>query len=172
MPRHNLPPVALALVAAVLFAPAVAGAQGANLAAPAAPAAKPIPPAVIAKLIEHIAADGRDASLPPAIAAALGLGAGGEAWPSRQFAVQSQATGVVHAAAAGARPDSDLILSTRGDAAITIFRLRRDGALVGAVYFFPETQSVAPAPTGAAAHDFDDERVFWQRTIETLSADR
>ena len=172
MSHRRLPLAWLAVASAALVGPGGVGAQTTG-APPAGPAmsTRPIPAALLARLQAHIAAEGRDTSLPPAIASALGLGVAGQAWPNRQFAVRAQATGVVHAVAAGAGPDSDLILSSRGDAAITVFHIRRDGALVGAVYYFPETLTVAAVPAGAAAHDFDDERVFWIRTIDTLGAD-
>ncbi len=162
------PPLALlaVLVAGILGA----GGVGAQTTALPAAASRPIPAAVIGKLLEQVAAKGRDSTLPTAIASALGL-PGAEPWTNRQFAVRSSATGAIHAIAAGVRPDSDLVLSNRGDAAITIFRIRRDGALVSAVYFFPLTQTNAVLPPTEAAHDFDEERLFWIRAIDTIGAD-
>lgn len=137
---------------------------------PATRPAHTLPPAVMSQLLKAIADKGRDTTLPATIAPDLGLAAKGAAWPDRQFAVQSQATGMVHAVAAGAAPDSDLVLSVRGDAAITLFRVRRDGTMAGAVEFFPQTQFSSPALPGDAAREFDAEILFWARTLEALAA--
>ena len=173
--RHRRPLAPLVVVTAALgLTPAGAGAQA--LAAREAPAAaasdpaRPLPPPVLDALLKRIAAEGRDNDLPGPIAQILGLSAGGEVWPNRQFAVRSQATGAIHAAAVGTKTGSDLILSSRGDAAITILRLRRDGTLVGGAYYFPQTQSGSAAPPALAAHDFADERGFWMRTVDALAA--
>lgn len=172
MNRCPVPFAGLAIVVAAGLGGGGVSAQTAPVppAAAAASASRPIPAAVIGKLLEQVAAKGRDSALPGPIASALGLPAG-EAWTNRQFAVRSSATGAVHTIAAGARADSDLVLSNRGDAAITIFRIRRDGALVSAVYFFPLTQTNAVLPPAEAAHDFDEERLFWIRAIDMIGAD-
>ena len=158
---------ALLMLAAVgLQVPGAASAQ----TAPAIRPAHSLPPALMAQLLKAIAAQGRDTALPASIAPDLGLTAKGAAWPDRQFAVQSQATGMVHTAAAGPAPDSDLVLSVRGDAAIPLFRVRRDGTMAGAVEFFPQTQLSSMALPGDAARDFDAEILFWTRTLESLAA--
>lgn len=135
---------------------------------PASGSGPAIPPAVIDKLLKLIAALGVDTELPKPIAAALGLGAAGQPWPDRQFAVTSDQNGALHAVAIHRGPDPDMIFSVSGPAAISVFRALRDGTLVSATAYFPETHLTASLPLGQSRTDFAAERVFWAAHVDGL----
>ena len=138
---------------------------------PAQPATKsPVTPDMLARILKFIASAGHDGELPATIAGPLGLATAAQAWPDRQFAVQGDETGTVHAIAISRAADSDLVFSVRGPAAITVFRAHRDGTLVDAVDFFPGTQQSMKAPPGQARTDFAAECAFWSKTMAALDA--
>jgi hypothetical protein len=135
---------------------------------PAASARPAVPPGVIDKLLKLIAAMGVDTDLPAPIAAALSLGAAGQPWPDRQFAVSSDEDGAHHAAAIHRGADPDMIFSVSGPAAISIFRAHRDGTLVTATAYFPETRLTASLLPGQSRTDFATEGVFWGAHVDAL----
>jgi|SRR5579859_6637073 len=135
---------------------------------PAPPPRPAIPPGVIDKLLKLIAAMGVDAVLPAPIAAALGLGAAGQPWPDRQFAVQSDQDGAHHAVAIHRGEDLDMIFSVSGPAAIAIFRVHRDGTLAAATAYFPDTRLTADLPLGQSQTDFAGEKAFWAAHVDAL----
>ncbi|MDB5481481.1 MAG: hypothetical protein JWO83_2534 [Caulobacteraceae bacterium] len=155
----------LILTAALALAPV---GPAPALGQPAPPFRPGMPPAVIDKLLKLIAALGVDTVLPAPIAAALGLGAAGQPWPDRQFAVQSEQDGSHHAVAIHRGADPDMIFSVSGPAAISIFRAHRDGALVGATAYFPETHLTANLPLGQSQADFAAEGAFWAAHVDAL----
>jgi len=154
----------LALLAALATAPCAASTQASADGA----LTRPMPPAVMAKLLHHVELGGRPGVLPASLAPVLGLAPSGQTWAFKQFAVRTPDTGVIHALAVGVAAPSDLVFSARGDVAITVFRVRRDGALVSAVNFFPQTQTSVALPAAEAAGAFANERGFWIRTADDL----
>ena len=144
-------------------------ADGAGLIPPATKS--PINPDMLARILKIISSAGHDGELPASIAGPLGLTNPAQAWPDRQFAVQGNETGAVHAIAISRAADSDLVFSVRRPAAISIFRAHRDGTLVDAVDFFPGTQQSMKAPVGQARTDFAAECAFWAKTLAALDAD-
>jgi hypothetical protein len=155
----------LILTAALALAPMAPPPSWSEPAPPARPA---MPPAVIDKLLKLIAALGVDTVLPAPIATALGLGAAGQPWPDRQFAVQSEQDGAHHAVAIHRGADPDIVVSVSGPAAISIFRARRDGTLVGSTAYFPDTHLTADLPLGQSRTDFAAEGVFWTAHVDGL----
>lgn len=127
-----------------------------------------VTPTLAAKLRKLVDAAGAESALPASIATALGFTAGGQPWPDRQAAVQSHGTGTVHAVAVGATPGGDFALSVRGPAAITVFRVRADGTMAGAVSYFQDTKQAMALFPGQAKTDFAAEVVFWSSTIDGL----
>jgi hypothetical protein len=125
---------------------------------------------VIEKLLKLIAAAGVDTALPAPVAAALGLATGGQPWPDRQFAVQSTDSGALHAAAVHRGAEPDMVFSVRGPAAISIFRVRRDGTLVSATAFFSDTHLTASLPLTQSEADFAAEGGFWALHVDGLSS--
>lgn len=142
------------------FLPMAAGGQT------SAPPPPRMPSAVIDKLLKLIAAAGVDTALPAPVAAALGLASAGQPWPDRQFAVKSTEEGSLHAVAIHRGADPDMVFSMRGPAAISIFRVRRDGTLAGATAYFSDTHLTASLPLAQSQADFAAEATFW-----TLHAD-
>src|SRR5271166_6655415 len=98
----------LILTAALALAPLAPSRSWSQPTPPTRPA---LPPGVIDKLLKLIAALGVDTVLPAPIAAALGLGAAGQPWPDRQFAVKSGEDGAHHAVAIHRGADPDMIFS-------------------------------------------------------------
>jgi hypothetical protein len=177
-PRH-IAPGRRALIAALAIAALAPGASWAQAAATSrAPATagsdRVVTPNMLAKMLKLAASIGIDSELPPSVATALGLSttgaATGQAWLDRQFAVQSNATGTVHAVAFSRANDGDMVLSVRGPAAISIFRIHRDGVLVSAVNFFPETKQTTPLSPLEAQDGYAAECVFWLTNLDPLVA--
>ncbi len=135
---------------------------------PAPPAPRAMPPGVVEKLLKLIAAMGVDTSLPAPIAAVLNLGVAGQAWLDRQFAVKSDDDGSLHAVAIDRGADLDMVFSVTGPAAISVFRARRDGTLVSATAYFPETHLTANMPLAQSRADFGAEGVFWASHVDSL----
>jgi hypothetical protein len=154
-----------------LAAAGIPGAQplpaGAN---PAAAAVPDLPLSLLARMLKLTSPGGASSELPAAIAQALGLGADGKAWPDRQYAVEATSTGAVHAIAVGRGEDPDVVISVRGPAAISIFRVTLTGKLVAAVNFFPETKLTTPMPLAQARDALWQERAFWAAHIDQLGA--
>jgi hypothetical protein len=157
-----------ALAGMVATAPASAWAQPAAPAHAAAPAGRTITPELRAKMLKLISTMGRDSEIPASIASPLGLTAAGVAWPNRQFAFQLNGGGALHAAAIGRGADQDIILTTRGPAAITVFRARADGTLQGAVNYFLQTNQPIPLPSAEAQAEFAAELAFWAANIDAV----
>jgi hypothetical protein len=132
------------------------------------PASRAMPPGVVEKLLKLIAGLGVDTNLPAPIAAALGLGAAGQPWPDRQFAVKSGDNGSLHAVATHRGPDPDVIFSVTGPAAISVFRARREGTLVTATAYFPETHLTANLPPAESQANFGAEGAFWVSHVDAL----
>jgi len=145
--------ILLAILAMAPLAPTVSRAQAAGPNAAAD---------LQAKMLKLISLAGSDIELPAPIAGALGLGAG-QAWPDRQFSVRSSATATIHAMAAGRGGETDIVLSVRGAAAITVFRVDGKGSLVSATNFFLLTKQTAPVSPAEA-------RAFWAANIDALIA--
>jgi hypothetical protein len=127
-----------------------------------------VPPGVIDKLLKLIVAAGVDTVLPASVGTALGFPANGQPWPDRQFAVQSTESGTLHAVAINRGAEPDMIFSTRGPAAISIFRARRDGTLVSATAFFSDTHLTATLPPAQSQADFTAEGAFWALHVDAL----
>ena len=156
----------LILTAALALAPLAPPPSRGQPAPPARPA---ISPAVLDKLLKLIAGLGVDTQLPAPIAAALGLGdAAQQPWPDRQFAVTSDQAGTLHAVAIHRGSDPDMVFSVSGPAAISVFRAHRDGTLVAATAYFPQTHLTASMPLGQSQTDFAAERVFWATHVDGL----
>jgi hypothetical protein len=163
--------IPLVVLAAASVAPAASRAQAASTPAPAAASSgRAVTPDMLATMIKLSASIGMDSQLPAPIAAALGFSTAGQPWPDRQFAVQSNATGTVHAVALSRGSDPDIVLSVRGPAAISVFRVRRDGALVSAVNFFTQTKQTAPLSPLEARSGYEAECVFWVTNLDHLAA--
>jgi hypothetical protein len=158
--RYTLPVVILA----TSLDPAIALAQSAATHS----AAETLTPQVLSKMLSFNAANGHDGEMPAPITAALGLTAAGQSWPDRQVAVVAHDTGAVHAIAASRGVDKDIILSVKGPVAISVFRIRSDGALVGAVEFFLATKLASPMTPDEARATFADECAFWSAHINGL----
>jgi hypothetical protein len=127
-----------------------------------------MPPGLIEKLLKLIAAVGVDTALPAPIATAVGLVVGGQPWPDRQFAVKSDDDGSLHAVAIHRGSDPDMIFSVSGPAAISVFRARRDGMLVAATAYFPETHLTANLPMAQSQADFAAQGAFWAAHVDAL----
>jgi len=155
----------LILTAALALAPLAPVAATAQTATPARPG---VQPAVIDKLLKLIAAMGVDTDLPAAVAAALDLSANGQPWPDRQFAVQAAQDGALHAVGVSRGAEPDIVFSVRGPAAISIFRVHRDGTLVGATAYFSDTRLTASLPLAQSQADFSAEGVFWAAHVDAL----
>ena len=125
-------------------------------------------PILLEKLLKLIAALGVDTSVPAPVASALGLSSDGQPWPVRQFAVQSTAEGTLHAVAIHRGEQLDLVFSTRGPAAISIFRTHRDGVLVTATDYFSQTHLTASPPLTQSQTDFAAEATFWSVHVDDL----
>jgi hypothetical protein len=157
-----------AVLAALVSAPAPAWAQVApGSGSDQRPA---ITPDMVTKILGLMPSIGMDTQLPAPVASALGLTVTGQGWPDRQFAVQANDTGTVHAIAVSRSADPDILFSTRGPAAITVFRLRRDGVLVSAINFFTLTRQTAVIPPTEARTEFTTEKVFWLTSLDALIA--
>jgi hypothetical protein len=154
----------LILIAAVALAPLTPAPSWSQAPAPRGA----MPPGVIEKLLKLIAALGVDTALPGAIAAALGFEGAGQPWPDRQFAVKSGDDGSLHAVAIHRGADPDMIFSVSGPAAISVFRARRDGTLVAATAYFPETHLTANLPLAQSQADFAAQRAFWASNVDAL----
>ena len=154
----------LILTAALALAPLAPAPSRSQATAPRAP----MPPGVIEKLLRLIAAVGVDTTLPGPIAAAVGLVAGGQSWPDRQFAVKSDDDGALHAVAIHRGSDPDMVFSVSGPAAISVFRARRDGTLMAATAYFPETHLTANLPLAQSQADFAAQGVFWASHVDAL----
>ena len=163
MNRRRL--IQTAVLALAPFAPGASRSQ----TPPSAP--KGVSPGVIDKLLKLIAAMGVDTTLPGPVATALGLTANAQPWPDRQFAVQSTEAGILHAVAIHRGGDPDLVLSMRGPAAISIFRARRDGSLVGATDFFSDTHLTVNLPLAQSQADFAAEGAFWAAHADGLMSE-
>jgi hypothetical protein len=134
----------------------------------AAPPARPgVPAGTIDKLLKLIASLGVDTTLPAPIASALSLGTAGQPWPDRQFAVSDQ-EGEHHAVAIHHGDEPDMIFSVSGPAAISIFRAHRDGTLVSATAYFPDTRLTADLPLAQSKMDFAAEGAFWTTHVDAL----
>jgi hypothetical protein len=157
--RRLIQTTALALAP---FAPAAVRAQ-----TPSSPH-QGVPPSVVDKLLKVIAALGVDTILPGPVATALGLTADAQPWPDRQLAVKSADSGVLHAVAIHRGGDPDMVFSVPGPAAVSIFRARRDGALVGATDFFSGTRLTANLPLAQSQADFAAEGAFWAAHVDGL----
>jgi hypothetical protein len=157
-----------ALAAGLLLLPfAPDGVLAADGAGPAHPAMNA---AVLARLLSVIGKTGHDADLPASIATALGLPNTGQPWPDRQLAVQSRESGALHVIALGKGEGDDIVLSAKGPAAISIFRVDRQGGLISATNFFPQTGLTMTPPAAASRADFAAECAFWAIHIDDLTA--
>jgi hypothetical protein len=157
-----------ALLAISPFAVTLAKAQTAAAAGPAS--APALPPAVLARLLKLMAVSGVDSEMPASIATALGVTTAGPSWPDRQLAVESSASGSVHALTMGRGDDMALMLSARGPAAISVYRIRRDGVVVSGVDYFLQTKQVTPLTPAQVEAGFAAERSFWMANIDRLDA--
>jgi hypothetical protein len=159
--------VLAALIAVSLVSPGLAAAQP----HPDAPAPdRTLRPELLGRLLALIAEKGRDGDLPAAISTALGLVPTAQTWADRQFAVISDVNGEVHAVAVSRGTDQDLVFSSRGEVAITIFRVQRDGTVVSAVNFFPQSQQSGSVPLALARNQFADECLFWTQALAKLGS--
>jgi hypothetical protein len=160
MNRRRL--ILFAALALAPLAPARSGAQP----SPSEPRA--IAPDVIAKLLKLIAAMGADTDLPAPIAVALGLAGSAQPWPDRQFGVQSDQDGAHHTVAIHRGGDQDMVYSVSGPAAVSVFRVSRDGALIKATAFFPDTGLTADLLRGQSLTDMAAEGRFWAAHVDAL----
>jgi hypothetical protein len=160
----------LAVTAIATITPSVLWAQDAR-PSPGATAQPPAPalnPKILAKLLDLISTYGVNTQMPGPITDAMGVTTGAQTWPVRQFAVQANATGVVHAIAIGPGTDPVILVSMRGPAAISIFRVRRDGTLVSGVDYFVQTRQTTALTPAQAVAGFGDECAFWATHMDSL----
>jgi hypothetical protein len=158
------------------FIPSIPKSLAAPTSTPAVLSSKSIPdatatlsPGTLNKILQLIASKGEDGNVGAKVANALGMTAAGQPWADHKIAVASPDK-VIHGFTISRGSDEDVIIYARWPDGIHIFRAHRDGKLVAALSFNPQTRMITTRDAAAARQELDDEFTFWTRSVDGLLA--
>ena len=139
----------------------------ATLIAPVSAQSTTLTPALLSKMLDQIAKEGNDREVPASLANPLGLSPAGKAWPSRESGARNTATKILHAVYAGRGGDENMMLTVGAKEGVHVFRIRRDGTLLGARLFDLQTRQSAELGRVEAQKELEAELVFWRNFLDS-----
>jgi hypothetical protein len=122
----------------------------------------PLTPEVLGKLLGLMVDKGLDNDVPPFIANALGLTGSGQTWPGRSLTAIDK-EGTVRGFYVSRGADQDLLISYAPTHKIgRAYRARRDGTVIAAFMFDPDTRQLTMLDPAEAQTSLDAELTIWR----------